>query len=515
MKQLTFIFLSLFFFFFYNETTAQVDPNPEIDYEIIIKKETENDKSWSEGILGIENNEALISYRYGAVHEEGYHFTTIVAHLDAQGNITKKIEFSDENGVAYRIYHFGKTESNNTFLALGTKEMTEESYFLIWVLKFNKELEIEWERIIDTMCYDPSNIAPQPDKMMSEFWNNSYFLMASEHQKQDQYDQMAIYRMDQDGNLLLKKNFRHNYNDFPGSLRYISHIPGTNQFLMSNPNYYCDAYMWIMDENLERKSQISLTQELDQLCDYVDMEYINETEFIFAGRAVGMGPGNTSMGLRKGTVNKPKMKTRYWHWDRFNGFMGVHGGYFKTLALQNNYFYYVMVDNPNQYWTNNLIVAAFDHELDSLWTAYIRKDDAHYDFCSITPMTDGSCLISASRLFYYDDDTGTGDAYFVKIKTPEVLKNLAVAEHKELPAIEVYPNPTSGELRIKNYELGIGTLSEVEVEVFDIYGKKLSSNHLINTSSNHLINISGLPAGVYFLKISTDAGEVVKKIIKM
>ena len=53
--------------------------------------------------------------------------------------------------------------------------------------------------------------------------------------------------------------------------------------------------------------------------------------------------------------------------------------------------------------------------------------------------------------------------------------------------ITLVPNPTTGELRIENGELRIGTPSVVEVQVFDIYGKKQSPHHLIPSSSNPLI----------------------------
>jgi hypothetical protein len=89
------------------------------------------------------------------------------------------------------------------------------------------------------------------------------------------------------------------------------------------------------------------------------------------------------------------------------------------------------------------------------------------------------------------------------------LEHYTGVSEKIMPKVSVYPNPTTGELRITNYELGIK-----EVEIFDIYGKKLSSNHLITSSSNHLINIAHLQAGVYFVKIQTETGTITKKIIK-
>jgi len=75
--------------------------------------------------------------------------------------------------------------------------------------------------------------------------------------------------------------------------------------------------------------------------------------------------------------------------------------------------------------------------------------------------------------------------------------------------VALYPNPTTGELKIKNYEIEI-----TNIEVFDIYGRKLSSNHHIISSSNHVINISHFPAGIYIIKISTEEGEVIRKVVK-
>ena len=52
------------------------------------------------------------------------------------------------------------------------------------------------------------------------------------------------------------------------------------------------------------------------------------------------------------------------------------------------------------------------------------------------------------------------------------------------------------------------------MEILDVYGRKLFSNSQFLTLSNHVINISHLPTGIYFVKIFTKAGEIVKKIVK-
>ena len=67
----------------------------------------------------------------------------------------------------------------------------------------------------------------------------------------------------------------------------------------------------------------------------------------------------------------------------------------------------------------------------------------------------------------------------------------------------VYPNPTTGELRVESGELKVES-----VEVFDVYGKRRKGEKEL------VINISELEAGVYFVKITTEKGVVTKKIIK-
>ena len=86
---------------------------------------------------------------------------------------------------------------------------------------------------------------------------------------------------------------------------------------------------------------------------------------------------------------------------------------------------------------------------------------------------------------------------------------LGVKELKELGGVRVYPNPTNGEFTINNEQLTINN-----VEIFDVFGRKVSSHHLISKSSNHKIDISYLHAGIYFVQISTEQGTVTKKVVK-
>jgi hypothetical protein len=76
----------------------------------------------------------------------------------------------------------------------------------------------------------------------------------------------------------------------------------------------------------------------------------------------------------------------------------------------------------------------------------------------------------------------------------------------ETSTIRIYPNPTTGELRIEN-----GALRIENIEIFDVHGRNVLSNHLIPTSSNHLINVSHLPNGLYLLKTGGKSVKFVKQ----
>jgi len=93
---------------------------------------------------------------------------------------------------------------------------------------------------------------------------------------------------------------------------------------------------------------------------------------------------------------------------------------------------------------------------------------------------------------------------------------------QEKVELNIYPNPTTGELRIENGEWRMengewrienGELKMKSVEVYDIYGRKLQSK-IVNLKSEIVIDISHLNSGIYLVKITTEQGEVIKKVVK-
>jgi len=103
---------------------------------------------------------------------------------------------------------------------------------------------------------------------------------------------------------------------------------------------------------------------------------------------------------------------------------------------------------------------------------------------------------------------GSGGEMITGVEDPrESVSSASSAFQKSaLENITLYPNPTTGELTIKNYELKI-----TSIEIFDVYGRNVGATLAVAQGK---INISHLNPGIYFVKITTDAGAVVKKVVK-
>jgi len=73
-------------------------------------------------------------------------------------------------------------------------------------------------------------------------------------------------------------------------------------------------------------------------------------------------------------------------------------------------------------------------------------------------------------------------------------------------AVRVYPNPTT-----KNVTVEADGLQEVEL--YDAVSRRLSTL-TANRSTAVKVDLDGLPAGAYYLRIRTEQGTVIKKVIK-
>ena len=81
----------------------------------------------------------------------------------------------------------------------------------------------------------------------------------------------------------------------------------------------------------------------------------------------------------------------------------------------------------------------------------------------------------------------------------------------------VYPNPTNGQLIVECRD-AINGISTMNIEIFDVMGRTVGANLAVAPDGTHqsqiAMDISHLPTGIYFLRIQTETGVVVRKVIK-
>lgn len=86
---------------------------------------------------------------------------------------------------------------------------------------------------------------------------------------------------------------------------------------------------------------------------------------------------------------------------------------------------------------------------------------------------------------------------------------LANENFASLEDIVVYPNPSNGVFNIsKNSMININ-----KIRVFDGNAKLLKEINTEITDQNNSIDLSGLTTGMYFMELSNDSDQVVKKIL--
>ena len=117
---------------------------------------------------------------------------------------------------------------------------------------------------------------------------------------------------------------------------------------------------------------------------------------------------------------------------------------------------------------------------------------------------------TGSSTTYYDYSVNYIDN--INLDYTEVSKKDAndenlIGANADMETVVVYPNPTKDYINVQC------TMNDVQsVEVIDVYGKVV--NTLNVTDNQTQINVSGLAAGMYFVRVTTDRGVVAKPFVK-
>ena len=82
--------------------------------------------------------------------------------------------------------------------------------------------------------------------------------------------------------------------------------------------------------------------------------------------------------------------------------------------------------------------------------------------------------------------------------------------NQEINHIRISPNPTTGKLNVQSSRFKVQS-----VEIYDVLGRKVyDDSHSYGLTVLRSCDLTPFPAGVYFIKITTEEGIVTKRIIK-
>ena len=184
---------------------------------------------------------------------------------------------------------------------------------------------------------------------------------------------------------------------------------------------------------------------------------------------------------------------------------------YDSFVIYNSNYLYEYTEHP--YPVQNLQLADNDSTLLITWEAPEQGSPLSYNIY----INDELAAENHNELSYSTKANGLTVAKVVAVyengkTSASVIDNISIENNTESIienniSLNIYPNPV-------NDKLYIVTVDEVkEVVVYDIYGRRQvteTSSHRDMTS----VNVSGLNAGIYFVKINTNQGEIVKRFIK-
>ena len=162
-------------------------------------------------------------------------------------------------------------------------------------------------------------------------------------------------------------------------------------------------------------------------------------------------------------------------------------------------------DDPNWYNSDRNPQSGGDCEIcpGAQWTG-TNTNLLEYSY-PLNAFTNESNIIF--RFVFHSDYTVTKEGAVID---DFVIDGTLSTQAFENNSIAVYPNPTKGV-----FTLSYGNFNPQQIDIYDVTGKNILSVGNADLTDNQTeLNLSNVSNGVYFIKISNENGQTVKRIIK-
>lgn len=155
-----------------------------------------------------------------------------------------------------------------------------------------------------------------------------------------------------------------------------------------------------------------------------------------------------------------------------------------------------------------------------LATFFVEKSLDNLNFGEIGRV-DGSNSRDGGLYSFVDNSLNNGEVVFYRIRTVEATGEISYSNIVELTVsgasrdwLDVYPNPVSRN-SILNVDAFLSTDTQISMELYDLPGKLIQSESkkMEAGMQRFELNTTELPAGTYFVKVSTPFGNEVRRVV--
>jgi len=143
------------------------------------------------------------------------------------------------------------------------------------------------------------------------------------------------------------------------------------------------------------------------------------------------------------------------------------------------------------------------------WQDVIFVDNSLRQYVGYQWYRDGKILNGATEQFYQEIG-GLSGCYSVELRLAAGgrMRSCEHCAYKTTKSFSIYPNPTSGQLRVSG---DILDGKDREIIIFDVVGQVVFTSHVSELSPETTINLSHLSNGLYFLKVNGKMVKIVKE----
>ena len=187
-----------------------------------------------------------------------------------------------------------------------------------------------------------------------------------------------------------------------------------------------------------------------------------------------------------------------------------------TSEVFNSSFLYEYTEH--KYPAQNLTMTENDDNITIAWEAPEKGEPTAYNLyfnneLVLNNTKEMSFNTTTAEDFYmaevvalYDDKESVG-IIKTSVTEEEIIDTTNVISNYE-NIFNIYPNPVEDELTITT------ELRVEEIAIYDIYGRQAMSQQVNETTSQQVVNVTSLNSGIYFVRITTEDGEIVKRFVK-